>query len=214
MDGALVSVVVRSHTGLEHLKEGLDDQSFAQQHLVQQGHQIVLPVAINAGDPVKPPLPEALQQWLVQIECHHLTLLGWMSRWSLKPKNQTARDNRLFLQAVLSLEGGAPVPPGEICLPASAIERASSAASAAGQPMVRRRDRRRHCPGSPESRRGRRGTRHPCMGRSRGGLPAKIVALVDDPGNLGVLPPAARTEPREQRGSATDRQSALWCAAG
>ena len=44
--------------------------------------------------------------------------------------------------------------------------------------------RRRHCPGSPESRWGKRGTQRQSIGRSRGGLTTKIVALVDALGNL------------------------------
>ena len=37
--------VFQAPAGLEHLKEGLDAESFAGQHLVQQGQQRVLPFA-------------------------------------------------------------------------------------------------------------------------------------------------------------------------
>ena len=56
-----VSGVLQAHGGLEFIKEGFHDESFAQQHLIQQGHQIVFHVTANAGDQVKAPLPEALR---------------------------------------------------------------------------------------------------------------------------------------------------------
>ena len=49
---------------LKFIKEGFNNESFAQQHFVQHGYQVLLPVAANAGDPVKAPLPESLQQRL------------------------------------------------------------------------------------------------------------------------------------------------------
>ena len=61
IDGGSVSGVLQAHGGLEFIKEGFHDESFAQQHLIQQGHQIVFHVTANAGDQVKAPLPEALQ---------------------------------------------------------------------------------------------------------------------------------------------------------
>ena len=65
--GPAVAAVLQAHGGLQHFKEGFNDASLAQQHLVQQGQQIVLHGAANAGDPVKDPLPEALQQRLGKI---------------------------------------------------------------------------------------------------------------------------------------------------
>ena len=44
--------------------------------------------------------------------------------------------------------------------------------------------RRHDRPGSPEGERLKRGTRNQAIGRSRGGLTTKIVALVDALGNL------------------------------
>ena len=62
VDGGSVSGVLQAHAGLELVKEGFNNESFAQQHFVQQGHQVVLHVAANAGDQMKAPLPESLQQ--------------------------------------------------------------------------------------------------------------------------------------------------------
>ena len=67
VDGGSVSGVLQAHAGLQLVKQGLNNESFAQQHFVQQGQQIVLHVVANAGDQVKAPLPEALQQRLGQI---------------------------------------------------------------------------------------------------------------------------------------------------
>lgn len=39
IDGPAVAGVFQAPAGLEHLKAGLDAESFAQQHLVQQGHR-------------------------------------------------------------------------------------------------------------------------------------------------------------------------------
>ena len=118
----------------------------------------------------------------------------------------TAGDNRLFLEAVkLSCGRCAPAPPGQIYPLASESGTASSAASAPGPAAVCFRGYSRpsgailiwstcsstapHCPGlpgpgSPESRWGKRGTQRQSIGRSRGGLTTKIVALVDALGNL------------------------------
>ena len=63
----MVSVMLQAHAGLELVKEGFNHESFAQQHFVQHGQQVVLHVAANAGDQVKAPPPEALQQPLGNI---------------------------------------------------------------------------------------------------------------------------------------------------
>lgn len=65
--GRAVASVLQSHVGFGLIKESFHDGSFAQQHFVQQWHQVVLHVAANAGDQVEPPLPEALQQRLGKI---------------------------------------------------------------------------------------------------------------------------------------------------
>ena len=65
--GRAVSGVLQAHAGRQLGKEGLDDAAFAQQHFVQQGQQVVLPVAASAGDPVEALLPAARQQRLGQI---------------------------------------------------------------------------------------------------------------------------------------------------
>ena len=62
IDRGPVSGVLQAHAGLALVTEGFNHESFAQQHFVQQGQQVVLHVAANAGDQVKAPLPEALQQ--------------------------------------------------------------------------------------------------------------------------------------------------------
>ena len=67
VDGGSVSAVLQAHAALELVKEGFNNESFAQQHFVQHGHQVVLHVAANAGDQVKAPLPESLQQRLGNI---------------------------------------------------------------------------------------------------------------------------------------------------
>ena len=54
----------------------------------------------------------------------------------------------------------------------------------AGLQLLVRPDRRHHCPGSPEGEWRKRGTQAQAIGRSRGGLTTKIVALVDALGNL------------------------------
>lgn len=59
VNGGAVAGVLQTPAGLQLGKEGLDDESFSQQHFVQQGQQVVLHVAA---------MP--------------------VSRWSLKPKNQ------------------------------------------------------------------------------------------------------------------------------
>ena len=67
VDGESASGALQAHAGLELVKEGFNHESFAQQHVVQQGQQVVLHVAANASDQVKAPLPEVLQQRLGQI---------------------------------------------------------------------------------------------------------------------------------------------------
>ena len=67
VDGGAVAGVLQAHAGLQLVKEGLNNESFAQQHFVQQGYQVVLHVAANPGDQVKAPLPESLQQRLGNI---------------------------------------------------------------------------------------------------------------------------------------------------
>ena len=67
VDGEAVAGVLQAPAGLQLVKQGLNHESFAQQHVVQQGQQVVLHVATNAGDQVQTPLPEALQQRLGQI---------------------------------------------------------------------------------------------------------------------------------------------------
>ena len=67
VDGGAVAGVLQAHAGLELVKEGFNHESFAQHHVVQQGQQVVLHGATNAGDQVQAPLPEALQQRLGQI---------------------------------------------------------------------------------------------------------------------------------------------------
>ena len=108
--------MLQDHAGLQHLKEGrLNDESFAQQHCVQQGQQVVLRVAATTSNQVVVPLPEARQQRFgqgtlisedlpvqgssqglrrlpaISIARCHLKSTSWplclMCRWR-KPKNQ------------------------------------------------------------------------------------------------------------------------------
>ena len=67
MNGGSVADGLQAHAGLEHLKEGFYAESFAQQHFVQHGHQMVFHLAANTGNQGKIPLPEALQQQLEKI---------------------------------------------------------------------------------------------------------------------------------------------------
>ena len=111
----------------------------------------------------------------------------------------TAGDNRLFLEAVLwKVRTGAPWPDLPPCFGKwnSQFRRFRPWASSGvfqrlfkalrGDPDLEYAlaHRRHHCPGSPESRWGKRGTQRQSIGRSRGGLTTKIVALVDALGNL------------------------------
>ena len=58
------------------MEEGLDDEALAQQELVQQGHEVVLHVAANAGNQVEAALPELVHHLLgdVALIAKHLAL--------------------------------------------------------------------------------------------------------------------------------------------
>ena len=110
----------------------------------------------------------------------------------------TAGDNRLFLEAVLwRVRTGLPwrdLPTAfgrwnSVFQRFRRWARAGGVRTALRAPVRRaglrvRPDRRHHRHRPPEGERRKRGTQHQAIGRSRGGLTTKIVALVDALGNL------------------------------
>jgi transposase len=117
---------------------------------------------------------------------------------------RSGEDNRLFVEGVLWL--------GAVARPAAALRQMGDGLEAlskmgregriradlrspVGQSRLRvRAHRRHHRQGPPARRRRKRGTQNQAIGKSRGGLTTKIVALVDALGNLArfVLLPGQR----------------------
>ena len=122
--GASVSGVLQAHVGLALVKEGFNHESFAQHHVVQQGQQVVLHGAANAGDQVKAPLPEALQQLLgnmafiskdlpLQSSGHILKWFAVVSAASRHPEGQDlalVMDEQMELAAKEPAHGGTTTP--------------------------------------------------------------------------------------------------------
>ena len=116
VDGGSVSGVLQAHAGLELVKEGFNNESFAQRHFVQHWHQVILHVAANAGDQVKAPLPESLQQrpgnmaliskdLPLQSSGH---ILKWFAVVTAAIRNPESRDPALVTDEEMELEAKEP----------------------------------------------------------------------------------------------------------
>ena len=122
--GGSVSGVRQAHAGLKLVKEGFNNESFGHQPFVQHGYEVVLHVAANAGDQVKAPLPESLQQRLGNMALISKDLPLQSSGHILKRfavvsasiRNPEGHDPALVIDAQMELEAKEPAHGGRTTL--------------------------------------------------------------------------------------------------